>query len=461
MENHPDVEYIELTRVVRPLLNKSAPIIGADQMWKVPPGLEGTGIVIGIVDSGFDFYHPDFRDPVTDKTRIQWLWDQSVTAGGSAPVEYGYGAEYTRQQIDLDLNPGPPYSVVPHQAEVDAHGTLVAGVAAGNARADARYRGIAPKAELILVHTMPSNQLAFGSLKWVLEAIDYIFRRAGNTPCVVNLSLGDNLGPHDGTSLLEQKIDELLDGSTYRAVVIAAGNAQQAKKHCELSFTQGSHSTLWMQVPSGTRITEAIEIWYPHDALLDLTITLPGGAQAGPYQGGGQVILDVLSDVDIQVSPAAPDQRNGKNVIGLELRPKSNAPLPPGTWVFVLDEVSQTPWPTNALDLYASIDQNTNIIWTNNFSTRTLITPATCRLGITVGSHEKTQYGNVDADSSWGPTRDGRQKPEIIAPGVGIWTTKAGAQPGASAYIKKVGTSVAATTCTRRACWRWRRIQES
>lgn len=446
LENHPAVEFVELSRPAHPMLDQSAHMVGADLLWGRPSAIRGSGVVIGIVDAGFDFHHVDFRDPNTGQTRIQSLWDQAATTGGVTPPEYGYGREYSRLQINADLNPGPAYSVVPHRAGPNAHGTHVTGIAAGNGKGDARYCGIAPDADLILVNTAPSNELAFGSLDRIVEAIQYVFARAGQAPCVVNISLGDNLGPHDGTSLVEQKIDELLVGTSDRAIVVAAGNANVDHKHFVGSFAPGSLTRLGMIVPAGTMIPEAIEIWYPAEARLTLKIGLPDQTIAGPYLGDGSVLLDELGDVSIRVTPIIGDGRNGANVIEVVLYPASNGAIPDGHWDLFLEETSGADWAVPQLEMHAWVDRNTGISWTKPADREfTLTTPATCQEAVTVGSHTKPAPMEVYETSSCGPTRDGRPKPDIIAPGVGITAARSGATAAdPSLYTSMSGTSMAA-----------------
>lgn len=59
-------------------------------------GLTGKGILIGIVDSGVDYFHPDFRN-ADGSSRILRLWDQSIP--GKPPQGYVTGTEYTEEEI--------------------------------------------------------------------------------------------------------------------------------------------------------------------------------------------------------------------------------------------------------------------------------------------------------------------------------------------------------------------------
>ena len=63
-------------------------------------GLTGKGILIGIVDSGVDYFHPDFRN-ADGSSRILRLWDQSIP--GKPPQGYVTGTEYTKEEIDEAL----------------------------------------------------------------------------------------------------------------------------------------------------------------------------------------------------------------------------------------------------------------------------------------------------------------------------------------------------------------------
>ena len=112
--------------------------------------LTGKGILIGIVDSGVDYWHPDFRNP-DGTTRILRLWDQEIP--GNPPAGYVLGTEYTKEQIDLALTlpEREGRELVPSQ-DLSRHGTAVLGIAAGNGRAsEGMNRGVAFESELVVV----------------------------------------------------------------------------------------------------------------------------------------------------------------------------------------------------------------------------------------------------------------------------------------------------------------------
>lgn len=114
----------------------------------------GNGVLVGIYDSGIDWKHPDFRD-ATDQTksRIYSIWDQTLTPTGAetSPAGFSTGVEYTKAQIEDELD-GSPSNFV-RQNDTNGHGTHVAGTAAGNgaAFADKRHKGFAPGADIVFV----------------------------------------------------------------------------------------------------------------------------------------------------------------------------------------------------------------------------------------------------------------------------------------------------------------------
>ncbi len=84
--------------------------------------LNGSGVVIGIVDTGVDPEHEDFKTP--NGTRILHYWDQTSNVG-NPPANYTYGSMYNSDDIDNNL-----YGTA--LKDTDGHGTHVAGIAAGN-----------------------------------------------------------------------------------------------------------------------------------------------------------------------------------------------------------------------------------------------------------------------------------------------------------------------------------------
>ena len=149
------------------------------------------------------------------------------------------------------------------------------------------------------------SNTSFGDSVTLLEALKYIFDKAGTRPAVVNVSLGTNGGPHDGTTLVDQGIDALVTAAANRAVVIAASNSFDDGIHATGTLTAGvSHDLHWDVVSTLFRPIE-LELWYAGSDRFKVELIGPNGVvlatagawrdQAGsdrdqPRRAGGQSV---------------------------------------------------------------------------------------------------------------------------------------------------------------------------
>lgn len=179
----------------------------------------GEGVVVGIVDQGFDYTHPTFyENPAQPSTyRVKRVWNQ-VMEGKAQPDSFAYGVEYKTTDEILSAQ---------HDGQTSGfHATHVAGTAAGTGY-NGKYRGMAPKADLVLV----SSDFQGGH---VIDGIKYVqdYARSVNKPCVVNLSLGTILGgARDGKDPADIMLNHLAGPGNL--VIAAAGNDGQKMMHAE------------------------------------------------------------------------------------------------------------------------------------------------------------------------------------------------------------------------------------
>jgi len=197
----------------------------------------GNGIVLGFVDTGIDFTHPDFKDSL-GKTRIYSYWDQTkTTSTPRSPQPYNYGENWIANEIDNGLCTA---------TDNVGHGTHVVGIAAGNGKGNGRHKGMAPEANIVMVKT---NNSAKNWTLTVSDACDYIFKIADqlNKPCVINISYGVAMGSHDGNDPASELIESLLDSKSGRIVVAAAGNnGNLGKYHLHGTVSQDT-SFFWVK----------------------------------------------------------------------------------------------------------------------------------------------------------------------------------------------------------------------
>ncbi len=235
----------------------------------------GKNVIIGVVDTGIDYQHPDFLDS-NGKTRVIRYWDQGLS-GPNPPMPYNYGQEWD----STDINNGTITSI-----DVTAHGSTVAGCAAGNGMANGTNKGMAPDANIVVI------QSDFSLPNWTLtiaDACDYIFAVADEykMPAVVNLSLGTYLGSHDGNDPASEYMEDLIEAQTGRIIVGAAGNSGQfGKYHCNGIVTSDTTFTWFKSNPGNQLGPNKIYFDFWTDTATAQTIDFAYGAdKPGPTFG--------------------------------------------------------------------------------------------------------------------------------------------------------------------------------
>ncbi|MCH4155782.1 MAG: S8 family peptidase [Muribaculaceae bacterium] len=184
---------------------------------------KGAGVVVGVVDDGIDYNHPAFKD-ANGVSRVKRVYQPDDTTG-SSPVIEGvtlHGSEYTTpQQI----------SALTTDNTQQAHGTHTTGTAVGSYMGNAFY-GMAPEADIVLCGC--GDDLSDYN---IAMSIKYIFNYAESVgkPAVVNLSLGNHNGAHDGTAVFTKVMNELTGKG--KIISISAGNEGSAKLHIYKKFT--------------------------------------------------------------------------------------------------------------------------------------------------------------------------------------------------------------------------------
>ena len=313
LRQEPFVKSLKVARRIRPFLDETthdSPCLTSVSSREPGPG--GEGVIIGIVDFGLDFAHRNFRF-ANGSTRILALWDQKAPASPDhTPTPYGYGRLYGPDEINAALATGEghltragaasdagmqlAYETLGYDVpkgllfNTGAHGTYVADIAAGNGLGSSAP-GVAPNADIVFVDVATGGAPliaqggrepigdSFGDSVQLLEAVDFIFEFAKkrNQACVVNISLGTNGGPHDGTAPIEEAIDWLVSAEPNRAVVIAAGNSFGQAMHVSGQVPAAGAVDIRWRIPRFDISANEVEIWYDGNDRLTLELRDPGG----------------------------------------------------------------------------------------------------------------------------------------------------------------------------------------
>lgn len=206
---------------------------------------KGKGVIVGMIDTGIDFVHKDFQDS-TGKTRIVSLWDMNQDSGKYTPLPYGYGKAWNKKQIDSVMATGNAAAIATMDSASTleyGHGSHVSGVATGNGLSDHSCIGAAPEADIMMVAYNFSSQ----NNNEMTDAVNYIYTQADllGEPCVINASLGDYDGSHDGFDLQAQIIDSMITAKPGRSFVAASGNESNIPYHLSVNNIPGDTSFAW------------------------------------------------------------------------------------------------------------------------------------------------------------------------------------------------------------------------
>lgn len=284
---HPGVE-LSATPPRRALLDVSQGWVGSTT-YRSTTGRDGKGVVVGLVDTGLDVRHPDFRN-ADGSSRVAWMLASGTPRGVHPDVERSALCDDPATSScgvwsAHDIDAAADADLVTVMRDPDGHGTHVSSIAAGNGGAAKKYVGMAPGAAVIM--SAPVSTEGFSDAD-ILNGARFVFERADNMPtcpdglticdpdaytcanddacvadcngptcpvpvrghcarapatactvqgcereactpmrwpCALNLSLGGDYGAHDGTSDLEQGLAALVANQPGHVIVVAAGNS--------------------------------------------------------------------------------------------------------------------------------------------------------------------------------------------------------------------------------------------
>lgn len=397
-------------------------------------GLSGKGVLVGIVDSGVDYRHPDFCNE-DGTTRILKYWDQSVK--GNPPKGYYIGTEYTKEQIDeaLFLTEEEGRRLVPGR-DASGHGTAVLGIAAGNGRGSKGInQGVAYESELLVVKMGLPRENSFPRTIELIQGIDYLIRQAQELgrPIAINISFGNNYGSHKGDSLLETYIENASNvGRT--VICVGTGNNGNDKLHTAGRVAQGERKEIEFGI-SEYETGLNIQLWKSYADQMEIYIENPSGERVGPLYEVLGAQRNRMGDTELLAYYGKPAPFQVTQEIYIDFLPIGTY-LDSGVWKIILRgrEIKEG-------DFYMWLPGgNVLNINTGFFLPRalgTLTIPSTAGRVISVGAYDSRLNAYADFSgrgSSFLPFR----KPDLAAPGVDITAPRAG-----GGYIQVTGTSFA------------------
>lgn len=242
LAQHKEVLRIEAGQSCNVQLDTTTTITRSRDLWSRPfnkaEGITGKGVVVGVMDIGFDLTHPTFFSQDGSKYRVKQLWDmldysedgEAVTGPDTSYL--GMNVVYLgRQYIGEE-------AILAHKHTADGldqtHGTHTSGIAAGSGWKGTTlspYIGTAPDADICLVanytsdnsYLVPEYKRGYYTTATDMLGFKYIFDYAESMgqPCVINYSEGE---PEDVYwSILYSKVLTQMTGPG-RIICSSAGN---------------------------------------------------------------------------------------------------------------------------------------------------------------------------------------------------------------------------------------------
>ena len=433
----------------------------------------GSGVVLGIIDIGFQTTHPTFYNTTDDynkgSLKIKRFWHQGYpNQDGPAPFKYGIlfsDSSSITKAVDYD----------------GTHGTHVAGIAGGSGLGGAvqttidpldpynkglLYKGMAPKSDLVFVGIKYKNDTIGGSAlgdllvanNTILDGFDYVFNYADSVrmPAVCNLSWGMHTGPHDGTSLFDIALDAIVEQPNKwklrndgRIVVGANGNSATHNMHVKIEVNGDTISTLAMDRSRTNYKTENVycDFWAEENSNLKMEISVIDSLDNEIVSTG---FMDFHQDENTDITLYNNNDtfrvlvlrqsqyvNNGKsnNLVMAEVNSNKRfikISFRGNGTVHGWNSGRTYEWTAGTFRSYIKEYKPNN--WIEGDANNTMIeNGGTAKNIISVGSYNNrvnwTDYtgvfrsdstipaGKISNFSSRGPTIDGRMKPDITAPG--------------------------------------------
>lgn len=477
------------------IVRREAGIDKIHQGLDLPQAYTGKGVVTGIVDGGLDPNHINFLKP-DGTTRFGYI--SRITADQSSKTGYQYNNYYPRAVLDTMPDRDNTYAIEDFTTDTynTFHGTHTAGIMAGGYRGNITYGktdnddtsypvvgpnpfyGSATESELVAsCGDLRDMYIAFG----VDDVVQYALK-SGKTPkpCVINLSLGSNIGVHDSTSVMNKFLAE--EGK-HAIICVAAGNEAARAVALKKTFDKADEGVKTFITPmnpgalnTGTKTYYNLRngqiAAYSDDATeFELQIVVTNTKRAnrpavripvlnntngqpviyasgGDYSMSGAIInqtfakafdgyVTVASTVDaetgryyamaeIMTSDNQTTNADGNYKLSLEIKSKKA-----GQRVEVYGDAQHVYFDDNAQDGFISGTRNgsisdmacaTNIVTVGSYNVRNHWASLD---GYVYGYNKKGQEddypaGEVSRFSSFGTLADGRNLPTVCAPGASI-----------------------------------------
>lgn len=423
------VVYIELPRNLDYEVVDGRIVSCVSTLYEAPYRLSGKGVLAGIVDSGIDLFHPDFRKE-DGTTRLIGLWDMTES-DGNAPEGYLQGRYYDEEELNGFLQAGrAPFR------DLSGHGTHVAGIVAGNGRASRGVnRGIAYEADLLVVKMKSPAGVSKPQSAQMMMAVDFCCKMAAERgqPLALNLSYGTSYGNHSGRSLLDTYLDQMVYYGRNN-IVVGAGNEGNLNRHIQFRLNERESRIFELNMAEGERNMGFWCYSYWQDSFV-ITLESPGGASQSVVVSGTGRQQWMLGGAVIQVYQREPSPYVFQRELLVEMTARDSQ-IQSGIWRLTFEPVQVS---DGLVEIWLPSGSNigSQTAFFTGTTENTVTIPGTAGNVITVGAYN-ARTRTYAPFSGRGPLDSSRIKPDLVAPGVDVISCSPG-----GGYTARTGTSMA------------------
>jgi subtilisin family serine protease len=430
----PDIimrfDYASIPKCYSLCSSESLSASGVLKLRQVPAiNLRGSGVLVGIIDTGIDYTNPMFIHK-DGTSKVIAIWDQTIDSQDQYPnVRYPtyYGTEYNNEQIIQAIHSENPLLIVPSKDEI-GHGTKLAGIAAGNEDEVANFSGVAPDSDLIIVKLkqakknlrdffyLPDDVPCYqeNDLMWGIKYLVFKAKELGR-PVSICVGLGTSQGAHDYSGHLNM-ISSIYADIPGVAMSIAAGNEGSLRRHFYSSVdAQSGPISATLHVSEEDKAF-SMELWGEPPSIYSIEITSPSGETIKDISNqlsGNREISFLLERVKVYIDYIMIEQESGKQLILLRLQN-----LGKGEWGIKVGSKGDLP---GAFHIWLPsgdfISKNTYFLQSDAFTTIT--SPGNSVVPICITAYN-TDTNSIAIDSSRGFSTSNIINPSLASPGVDL-----------------------------------------
>ncbi len=367
--------------------------------------LYGGGVCVGIIDDGVDISAKVLR-----------------RSDGTSKISYYYDQTNEIELSGDELNDEMLYEKTVRDKEKLVHGTMLASIICGE-KSEGGFEGIAPDSEIIAVSLKPADKYLYEhyninreakaySETDIIEAVDYVVKRAGEKPIVIVIPFETNLGTHDGSGYLEEYLD-FINRQLHMAVITVAGNMAIARAHSENRIFNTENEVQIAEFPIyvGRNDTDTfINMILSQGTRPTVIVDSPTGERKQASGNGGRFEF-LFEGTSFSIKIERYDYRSEKSVVYMKISGMSE-----GTWkisvtaenrnreIMISAYLPVTEFGTGEIEFLTPTVENT------------VTSPGNAVYTCTVGAYDG-ENGRIYPESGRG-RKNG--KPELCAPGVNV-----------------------------------------